>query len=234
MIYKVLKIKVFIFFIVISNNLFSQITVKWQLDFKAQQAKVQIYNDSNEKIAFPLDTKSFQAYFNDNYTISQSDWNRNYPFYSLTINAYDNAQNRIETNSSTPYLDLSDFEKQRLNIESINKDYNYKINSWKEKNGLKSDFEAQLNYYLMQNLIFLQPKEKKLFSIPFNLRDIANKNNVIHDSYLLEKDKSYTLFLSLQVRNEIYNYLTPSQKHKLKKYKLFEGSLESNKIQLKQ
>lgn len=236
MIYKILKIKVFFFlFSIISNNLFCQITVKWKLDLDTHKAKVEIYNDSMEKIAFPLDTKFFQAYFSDNYNVSESNWDRNYPFYSFTINVFDIAtQNRLETNSGTPYLDLSDFEKQRANIESINRNYNSKISAWKNKNGLEKDFNAQLNYYLIQNLIFLRPKERKSFSIPFDLKNITNKNNAIHDSYLLEKDKSYVLFLSLQIRNEIYNYLTLPQKQKLKKYKLFAGSLESNKIELKE
>lgn len=236
MIYKILKIKVFFFlFSIISNSLFCQIAIKWEVDLKTQKAEVRIYNYSKEKIAFPLDTKSFQAYFTDNYIVSESNWDRNYPFYSFTINAYDIvSKNRIETYSGTPYLDLSDFEKQRTSIESLNRNYNSKISEWKNKNGLEKDFDAQINYYLIQNLIFLKPKDEKSFSIPFDLKNITNKNNAIHDSYLLEKNKSYVLFLSLQVRNDIYNYLTPSQKQKFKKYKLFAGSLESNKIELKQ
>jgi hypothetical protein len=86
----------------------------------------------------------------------------------------------------------------------------------------------------MQNLVCLKPKEKKNFTIPLNLRNITNKDNAIHDSYLLEKNKNYTLFLSLQVKGNIYNYLTKAQKQKLKKYELFTGSLESNTIELKQ
>lgn len=234
MIYKILKMKILFFLIIISNNFSSQIIVKWEISVKDQQAKVQIYNNSDKKTLFPLDTKSFQAHFSDNYIISQSNWNKDYPFFSFTVNAFNKlTQKRLETNSDIPYLDLSDFEKQKLNIESINKDYNSKINVWKEKNGLKSDLDAQINYYLIKNLVYLKPKEKKNFTIPLNLRNITNKDNAIHDSYLLEKNKNYTIFLSLQVKDDIYNYLTNAQKQKLKEYKLFTGSLESNKIEIK-
>lgn len=233
MTYKILKIQFFIFF-AISNNIFSQITVKWQLDLQDQQAKIEIYNQSNKKIALPLDTTSFQAYYKDNYVISRSEWNKDYPFYSFTINACDASTNkRIETHSSAPYIDLSDFEKQRSNIESANEDYNSKISFWKKNNNLTSDLSAEINYYLLHNLMFLQPKETKIFHVPYNLKNITNKDNTVHDSYLLEEDKNYNLFLSLQVKNDIYNYLTPHQKQKLKKYKLFTGSLESNKIEIK-
>lgn len=234
MTYKILKIQLFILFIAVSNNLFCQITVKWQLDLDFKQAKIEIYNHSNKKIVLPLDTTSFQAYFKDNYVMSRSEWNKDYPFYSFTINTYDALTNkRMETHSSTPYLDLSDFEKQRSNTESANKDYSSKIDSWKKNNNLKSDLNAEINYYLLRNLMFLQPKETKIFYVPYNLKNITNKDNTIHDSYVLEENKNYTLFLSLQVKNDIYNYLTPHQKQKLKKYKLFTGSLESNKIEIK-
>jgi len=235
MIYKILKIPVLFFLIIVSNNLFSQINVKWKLNLKTQQATVYVHNEGNKKIAFPLDTKSFQAYFSDNYVVSQSEWNKDYPFYSFTINVYDVINNKlIETNSTTPYLDLSDFEKQKANIKLNNKNYNSKIRLWKKMHNLKNDLDAEINYYLMQNLILLEPKEEKSFSIVFNLRNITNKNNIVQDSYVLEKNRDYLVFLSLFVKNDVYNYFTPSQKEKLKKYKFFTGSLESNKIELKE
>lgn len=167
MTYKILKLQFFIFF-AISNNLFSQITVKWQLDLQDQQAKMEIYNHSNEKIVLPLDTTCFQAYYKDNCVISQSESNKDYPFYSFTINAFDAFTNkRIESHSSTPYLDLSDFEKRRSNIKSSNKDYNSKIGFWKKNNNLTSDLSAEINYYLLRNLMFLQPKETKIFYVPY-------------------------------------------------------------------
>lgn len=235
MIYKILKIPVLFFLIIVSNNLFSKINVKWKLNLKTQQATVYVHNEGNKKIAFPLDTKSFQAYFSDNYVVSQSEWNKDYPFYSFTINVYDVINNKlIETNSTTPYLDLSDFEKQKANIKLNNKNYNSKIRLWKKMHNLKNDLDAEINYYLMQNLILLEPKEEKSFSIVFNLRNITNKNNIVQDSYVLEKNRDYLVFLSLFVKNDVYNYFTPSQKEKLKKYKFFTGSLESNKIELKE
>ncbi|GAA5084183.1 hypothetical protein GCM10023210_03720 [Chryseobacterium ginsengisoli] len=226
------KFQIFLF-LILSNILYSQLVVKWELKENNEKAIIKIYNESKQNVIIPIDLKSFQAYFINIY--NNSEWDKKYPFLAFKINVFDKiSKNRVEINTSTPYLDISNFEKDRLKLDSITKNYESKINIWKKNNITLSNSEAQLNYYIIENLIYLKPNESLEFSILFDLRNITNQDNAIHYSYILEKNKSYTLFLSLHVKNDVYNYLTSYQKRKLKKYKLFTGSLESNKIELKQ
>lgn len=114
MTFKTLKILYFIIFM-LSNNYSSQITINWNFEEQGQKATVKIYNDSNEKVALPIDIRSFQGYLGDSDNISDFEWETDYPFSAFVLKIYEkNSKKKLEINSSTPYIDLSEFDKKRL------------------------------------------------------------------------------------------------------------------------
>jgi hypothetical protein len=231
MIYKICLPLFFLF--IFSNKLYSQVSIKWELDSKKGNANIIISNDSDENIAIPLDTLSLQAYFSDSNKIVEENWNERYPFFALTLNVYNsNTQDRIETNSSTPYFDVSKFEKLKPKMDSIQNESNSFIKRWQRDNNIQKDYIGQINYYLLKSLFLMKPKDKIKFSVIFNLLNITNQENSIHDSYLLEKGENYTSSLTLNIDKSVYNYFTKEQRQKLKKYKLFTGKIESKRIAL--
>jgi hypothetical protein len=232
MIYKTLKIYFTLLLLIVTNNFYSQLNISWKLDSKKENADIVIYNNSNENIAVALDTLSLQGYFNDNHIISKENWTKNYPFLALTLNIYDGNKNKLITNTSNPHYDLSEFQKVKDKRDSLEKEYNSIIKKWKVKNKIKKDRIAQINYYLVKNLLLIKPKDSIKFSVIFNLRNITNTENNLLDSYILENDNKYSSFLTINVDKSIEKYLTKEQKQKLKNYVFFTGRIESNKIEL--
>ncbi|KPE48975.1 hypothetical protein [Chryseobacterium indologenes] len=223
--------KYIITFLLLSLNLMSQIKIEWVVDKNKEKADITIFNVSDDSIVFPLNKKSLQAYFVDNQLITRDSWSGQYPFFAPVLTVYDKtSQSRVSTDSSIPYSDHS--EKEYRNTSSQRK-YDSIIKDWKKLNKIEDSFIAQVNYYIINHLIVLKPKEKIRFSTVFNLRNITNQENGIHDSYLLEEEIAYTALLTLDIDEANYDYLTQKQKQKYKKYKLFKGRVESNKIEIK-
>lgn len=223
--------KYIITFLLLSLNLMSQIKIEWVVDKNKEKADITIFNVSDDSIVFPLNKKSLQAYFVDNQLITRGNWSDQYPFFAPVLTVYDKtSQSRVSTDSSIPYSDHS--EKEYRNTSSQRK-YDSIIKDWKKLNKIEDSFIAQVNYYIINHLIVLKPKEKIRFSTVFNLRNITNQENGIHDSYLLEEEIAYTALLTLDIDEANYDYLTQKQKQKYKKYKLFKGRVESNKIEIK-
>ncbi|MFP3541627.1 hypothetical protein, partial [Pseudomonas sp. SIMBA_044] len=77
----------------------------------------------------------------------------------------------------SPNFDASKFDNLKRKTDSIKKEINLKINSWKIKNNINDLSKAKINYYVMNNLLLLKTKEKIEFSIPFNLWNIINEYN---------------------------------------------------------
>jgi hypothetical protein len=230
MILNVLKIFQIIFVLSIFGQFKAQIKINWQLDSQKKIANITLYNESKENILIPIDTTSLQPYYSDNYNIIQHEWIDQYPFFGLTINIYDNfEQKNVETYLHSE-IDLSEFEKIKIKTDSIKKEFNLKIEKWGKKNNiLKAD--AKINYYIMNNLLLIKPQEKIIFHVPFNLKNITNRDvGPLQGFYVLDNEKENIGYLSISIDKEAYlKYLTKSQRKKLNRYKLFTGSIKSNK-----
>ncbi|WBV60640.1 hypothetical protein PFY12_00645 [Chryseobacterium camelliae] len=208
------KIYLLYSFLLFSFNLSGQIKIEWSLNVIKQKADIIIRNESNKNVVIPIDTTSLQAYFSDDQIIKESNWSENYPFFALALQIYNyENQERVLTNSSAPYLDVDELN---LKKDSISKKYKDKINSWKIKNRIKKENIAQINYYLVNNLRFLEPKDELKFEVAYNLRNITNQEIGVHDSYILEKGKKYFGFISFRTDRTIYDFLTDDQKKSIK------------------
>jgi hypothetical protein len=86
----------------------------------------------------------------------------------------------------------------------------------------------------MNNLLLIKPQEKIIFHVPFNLKNITNRDvGPLQGFYVLDNEKENIGYLSISIDKEAYlKYLTKSQRKKLNRYKLFTGSIKSNKINI--
>jgi hypothetical protein len=221
------------FIIVGLSNLNAQVKISWKVDADRKVADIVLYNESNENIIVPLDTTSLQPYYSDSYRITENEWIDRYPFLGLTLNIYDQPdQKNIETQIHS-HINLSEFDKIKAENDSIKKEFDIKIKEWKSQNDIQK-VNANINYYIINHLVFLHAKEKILFSVPFNLDNITNrKSGPLQGFYLLDCTRNNTGYLSARIDKNIYQYITESQKKKLREYKLFVGELKSNKTEVK-
>lgn len=233
MIHDIIKIFQIIFVFLIFGQFKAQLKINWQLDSQEKVANITLYNESNENIIIPLDTTSLQPYYSDNYNIIKHEWIDQYPFFGLTINIYDNfEQKNVETYLHSE-IDLSDLKKIKIKNDSIKKEFNLKMEKWGKKNNVpKAD--VKINYYIMNNLLRIKPQEKIVFHVPFNLKNIINRDvGPSQGFYVLDNEKENIGYLSISINKEAYiKYLTKSQRQKLNRYKLFTSSIKSNKINI--
>ncbi len=233
MIHNIIKIFQIIFVFSFFGHFKAQIKISWQLDSQKKVANITLYNDSNENIIIPLDTTSLQPYYSDNYNIIKQEWIDQYPFFGLTINIYDNfEQKNVETYLHSE-IDISDLKKIKIKNDSIIKEFNLKMEKWRKKNNVR-EADVKINYYIMNNLLRLKPYEKLVFHVPFNLKNITNRDaGPLQGFYVLDNEKENIGYLSISIDKETYiKYLTKSQRQMLNKYKLFTGSIKSNKIKI--
>ncbi|MBW8361001.1 MAG: hypothetical protein K0M56_02300 [Kaistella sp.] len=215
-------------------NCQSQITMQWKLNSNKTTAEIAIKNTGSEVWVVPVHQQRLQAFFTDNCEWPRPDLSERYPFLAPTLNVFDVlTDERIETVSSFPYSDLTDFEKFRKRNDSLLVIKNLLLNEWMNKNHLTDKSTARHNVYFIKNLIFLKPQEEVRFEVPFSLFNITRQEDDIHDSYILQKDKNYALNLSICIDEALYHIMSKKQKRKLGRGKLFTGKIESNTLIIK-
>jgi hypothetical protein len=205
--------------------------MSWTLNRKVGIANINIKNEGTDIILMPLNKSSLQAYSSDNCIMNGATFDKFQFYFSPTVIVNNDSDKiQVETFSSTPYIDISKFDRLKSKSDSINERYNDKIYKGKKKNEIDSLNDAQVNFYLINHLLTLKPKEEISISLPFNLINISVKDNGIYDSYVLDQNKIYSAYLSICVDKNIYKYLTKKQKNRFKNITFFSGTLESNKI----
>lgn len=191
-------------------------------------ANVTIYNESKENYVLPIDVLHFRPYEADCGVFS--DYEMEFPSLSLMVNIINSDSKREDY--ALGYKHFDNIDSIEKNIDTKRENFQKKIKDWGKKNNIKDYNLALINYNLNNNLIYLKPHEKVSFKIKFDLHNVTNQELIFYN-YILEKTSNYIFYLSLCNYKNINKYLTSSQNKKLKKYKLFTGSLESNKIELK-
>lgn len=214
--------------LLVLNQLYAQIKIELNIDYLNKKAKVVLLNESNTNLVIPLDTLTLSPYFDD-ICLEIKNYIHGSPYLGLNIKLKNEDTISDFLGGSGKMDDLS-----VVNIISKEKKkYERKIRLWQRKNNIKSFEEAKINYYVFNNLVYLNPGDKIERTFYFDLHNITN-GKYMYYYYRIEDDKQYNVSLSFNIEDCIYKYLTTSQKEKFSEYKLFTGKIESNKIELKQ
>lgn len=204
--------------------LFGQIKLEFYLIDSV--AHVTIYNNSKNNYALPIDQYHFRPYEKD--CDAFSDHEAEFPDFGLMLNVVDPDDKKEEY--VIGYNKTDDSNSLAKEIQSKRDNLKQMVLTWGKTNNIKDYKLAFMNYRLMNNLIYLKPGEKTSFKIKLNLYNITAQELIFYN-YILEKSKKYKLYLSLCRGKNVNQYLTSVQKRKLKEYKIYSGTLESNSIQ---
>lgn len=217
-------------FLCLYNICNSQVSISWTYSKANKTAEINIYNNSNHDIVLPLDSKSLKPYQEDQCSIS--DYEFPYPILGLTL-LVNNSNEKIVGNISNIEIpdNDNDFKKIVAERDSINNEYLSLIKKWSNKNKLTDLGFAKVNYYLTNNLIILKSKKSIRFKANVDFDNITTQKYISYN-YSIDWSKKNEVSLSFCIDQSVYNYLTEKQKLKLKKYRLFTGNIQSNKIPL--
>jgi len=225
-----------LFNIIIINFVSGQISFKILnlkgTDHNKYLLKIDITNETNKKLAIPLDTAWLKGYFSSE--ICPKFEEVEYPYLAPTVLIMDEKQQYIEAHSANlgyideKYIKLDDEFFSNKNKKQI------LINNWMKKENISDYSKAVTNLYLMDNIILLQPKQNFSYEIQLDISELKySELSALHDEYPLKMDKNYNLSLAICIDKDVYNYLTPFQIKRLKKYNLFIGKIESNKFEIR-
>jgi hypothetical protein len=223
-----------LFNLLIINLAFTQVSFKVTnlrtIDHNRYLLNISIINESNKKMAIPLDTAWFKGYFSPKICPTFEDIE--YPYLAPVILIKDlNKQHYIEAKSGNlGYIDKSLIKTDPEHQQNRN----IIINLWMKKENIKDYSSAMINFYLKNNILLIQPKETFSYEAILDISQIKHsKDSALYDEYTLNDGESYNISLIFCVDKNIYNYLTSTQIKSLKKYKLFTGEAESNNFTIK-
>jgi len=206
--------------VLISFKLYSQLSI--ELEIRNSLAYITVKNNSTDAYLLPIDTKHLRPF--ENVCNNFSEQEIEFPSLALMLD-FTTRDNKRESYVEG-HLSINDFEIIKNRINEKREKEKKKIEKWKSHYGLKNYNEALINYNVVNNLIFLKPKEKKQFFIKIDLHNITSQELLFYN-YLLDQNEHY--MVNLKYCNiDINKYLTSDQKSKFKKYKIFSNELKSN------
>jgi len=218
---------------------YTQITYKISIKEKISNSqfivKIDINNISSENYIIPIDTTGFKASYPDEMC---SLLNSEYPYKYLSPTII--LQNNKNKQYMEPYTRTYDVPEESISriekhIDSSLQKRKILINDWVIKENIKDIKTVEKNFYLMENLIALKSKTSFSCEIFIDLFTIKRSELLLnYDSYVLGPNNEYLFSSIICIDKKVYSYLTKKQKKKFKKYKLFSGKIESNKIEIKQ
>ncbi|MCQ4142713.1 hypothetical protein [Chryseobacterium sp. EO14] len=225
-----------LFNLLIINLAFAQVSFKIlnlkTIDHNKYLLKICIINESDKKLAIPLDKVWFKGYFSPDICPKFEDIE--YPYLAPTILIKNERQEYVEAKSTNlGYIDDKHIKTDN-NFSSKESEKRKLINNWMKKENINNYSKAMTNLYIINNIVLLQPKQNFSYEIQLDISEIKySRFSALHDEYPLEANNNYHLSLAICVDKDIYGYLTSAQIKKLKKYNLFTGKIESNEIEVK-
>lgn len=220
-------------FLMISNIVFSQIkftvSIAKAIDNDKYILKVNFANLSAENYAIPIDTTGFRAYYSPQ-ICNKVEYPDKY-FAPVLFFKEEKSETYIQANSGSYdiyEMNSENLEKQaRIKLQK-RKD---KIKNWMFKKQLENFEEAEENYNIIKNIVFLKPEQNFSYETLLDLSDIRRSDiSLNHDRYSLDKKTDYYFSLSVCIDKNIYKVLTSKQIKQHKDYRFYDGRLDSNII----
>jgi hypothetical protein len=238
--------------LICSMSFFSgQIKIEIKPETRIMSSKIlvelKIVNETNYKYVFPVNVTDLKPYFQTENCTNYADASfkeTNDLFLRLVfLNPMDGSYVDKIFNNPDPSTLLHSSENNKKKFEkkkdSAIKSHKNIINQWIKKNNIKKNKDwAEINRTIFESLIYLKPQQTityKIYIDPSKLysSQMYETGNNFY-SYYLENNIDYNFLLKYCVDSNIYQYLTEKQKNKIKGYKLFSGSLESNILKWKE
>ncbi|SDQ50389.1 hypothetical protein SAMN05421664_1839 [Chryseobacterium soldanellicola] len=204
---------------------------------KRYKLLIKITNESTQKYILPIDITGFKNYMSEE-PCSNFNLIDFYPDLGF-LPMFKNEITYIEGSGiNYPHLvnNKRELKKYQNKINRYKKNKSIKLNKWIKDNKLNkvSKEWAEINQYLLSNLLTLNSEQSFSFEIYFNpLQYNYVKLYGSSYSYPIESNKTYQFSLQLCIEKNIYQYLTEDQKDKFKDYKFFNGKIMSNEIDFK-
>jgi len=204
-----------------------------ELQHKGHIFEISLLNNSEKSISLPLDTLSYALpYTEDIWRYYNGEDFRTAPdlFNVLGVHPFLFQRNKfIEKEFDMPYhLNIipppDAKEKNQSKTDRLTV-----IKQWKEKNKLSSDLHAVYNWYLLNNMVTIDPKATIKYKIYFN--PFLKRQNVFdyHEFYWqLDAKIPYKANFKIILNKNLYKFLT--KEDKLKYPNLFSGVVSSETL----
>lgn len=206
--------------ILLSNALFSQ-----ELEIIIPEDNVTNFiSHENTSFCYKIKNKSnkyYKIFFEpDGFSTAENEV-VDFPSLGLADLRIYNDQNLLKPNSGSDAL-----QKQPRELPTQEE-----LVLFKKKKQLKTTDISYLSllYKIDKRLITLAPKETKSFCTNISLPLYNSPADIGSLMYELENDKKYAVQLHLNIPKEILQKYTGTVKNQLKKYKMFSGTIISNK-----
>lgn len=216
--------------ILILTVLSSMMSAQLKLELKLidSVSEMTITNTSKDYYALPIDKAHLRPY--EQNCSAFSDYESEFPAFGLMVNLVDSSNK--QTDYVMGYKSFDDINSIKKNVDRKREKLKNRIIKWGNENKIEDYNTAFINYFLIQNLVYIKPNEKITFKIKADIYNITNQELIFY-SYNIKNIENYHFYVSLCEYTDFDKYLTSSQKKKLSKYKFFNSKLESNKIQLR-
>ncbi|MDR6922270.1 hypothetical protein [Chryseobacterium sp. 2987] len=197
---------------------------------KNEKLVIEIRNLTNNYLAVPFDQKGFKGYNSEELCSDLKILDYPHRFFGLALIFKDKNESKepIQSLVRSYHVNDKDVVIDKVGLEESKTKDN--LTNWGKNNKLKSQTEIERNFYIMHNLLLLEPKEKIRMNFDLDIFDIKRGETSFYNYYILNNNEEYSLSLKLCADKFIYNYLTVKQKQELKKYKFFSGMIESNTV----
>jgi hypothetical protein len=221
-----------LFFSVVSSGQIQLKIVNLKKDsLKNEKLIIEIKNLTDKYLAIPFDQKGFKGYNPEEVCSDLKTLEYPHRFFALTLLFKDkyNSEEPIQSLLRSHHIDDKDSALiDKIKLETSETKNN--LLDWGKNNKLQNQTEIERNFYIMHNLLLLEPNEQIRINFDLNIFEIKRGETSFYNYYNLRNNEEYALSLKLCADKSIYNYLTGKQKKELKKYKFFNGAIESNTI----
>ncbi|MBW8361002.1 MAG: hypothetical protein K0M56_02305 [Kaistella sp.] len=219
-------------FSTVTAQITHQVTVIKKISHSKFIIKAEFINESDQTYIIPLDTTGLKAYYPDE-ICGMDQMEFPYKYFAPAVLLHNQKGENVHANLKSYNVPEESMSLLSKEFDSLRQQYKTRISEWAKKEHI-SDFKtAEQNFYIMNNLIVLKPGKSFTYEIVLDLYKVNRSELFLNfDSYMLTVNSTFTFRSLLCADKNIYSYLTKKQKKQLKKYKLFKGIIESNRIVL--
>ncbi|GAA5087002.1 hypothetical protein GCM10023210_09480 [Chryseobacterium ginsengisoli] len=195
---------------------------------KGHILEITLSNNSDKEITLPLDTLSYAIPYTDKidqyYNKPENIISNPDVFNALGIHPiiYQNNQFKEQELADYPFYEEEQWV-EKAKIEEIRLE---KINNWKKSRKIENQLFANYNWYILNNMITIQPHQEIKYKIHFNpFSKMLHSLGYQEFYYRLKPKATYEVTFKIILNKNLYQFLTEEDKRKYPN--LFTGVISS-------